>query len=307
MTATRGETVVSAQIGVIRGGVAPVEHVETPAPEGVRLAIQLESPVRDKLLGFVETNRRTSPLEVMAEKAYLGQSLALCGAGPSLADYRLAGVDHVFACNSALPWLIAHGVTVSAAIGMDQSPGLLREWADPPDVPYFIASSCDPALVAHLKAHGRRVVFFHNAVGLPDEFNYYCRTWPPTMMVGEGFSVVSRAIGLAQYLGFRRVDVYGADCAFGPNDVTHANGESAVAAYDNPLIMRGDVDGREWRTRPDMLMDAVHLARRVAASAGRIRLIGDTLPVALIGQDESFLDDVCRRLTPEEASAVTVI
>jgi hypothetical protein len=156
-------------------------------------------------------------------------------------------------------------------------------------------------LVKHLEAHGRTVSFFHNHVGFAeDEFQHYCATYPPTLMVGEGFTVVSRAIGLALWMGYERIDVYGADCAFGENDVTHANGEQATTAYHNPLIMTGEINGRTWRTRPDMLRDAVHLVRRVRATQGRIRLMGDTLPVALLGKDDSTLDLVCRSLTPGE-------
>jgi hypothetical protein len=66
--------------------------------------------------------------------------------------------------------------------------------------------------------------------------------------------------------------------------------------------MSGEINGRTWRTRPDMLMDAVHLVRRVRQANGRIRLMGDTLPVALLGKDDATLDLVAERRHPSPPS-----
>jgi hypothetical protein len=49
-----------------------------------------------------------------------------------------------------------------------------------------------------------------------------------------------------------------------------------------------------------MLADAVHLARRVKQFPGQVRLIGDTLPVFLMGKSEEFLDLVSKKLTPDQ-------
>lgn len=264
-----------------------------------RYALQLSSPVQGRFREFVEANRTTEPLRVIAQNAYLGQTVAICGAGPSLAKHEIEGVDQVWACNSALTYLLDTGVRVSAGVGIDQTPGLLREWITAPDVSYLLASSCDPALVKHLQSKGRHITFFHNAVGFDNEFNYYCEEWPETLMVGQGFMVTSRMIGVAQWLGFERIDIYGCDCAL-DGDVAHANGEIVTDAYQDPLIMQGEINGRMWRTRPDMLMGAVDLVRRVKKSEGRIRLIGDTLPVALLGKDDDYLNAVARVLKPDE-------
>lgn len=267
-----------------------------------RLAIQLASPVEGRFQEFIDANRHTPDLACVTPGMYAGKTLALCGAGPSLQDAVITGVDEVFACNSALTYLATKGVTVTGGVGVDQTPRLVEEWADPPDVPYFVASSCDPLLIQHLRAHDRRLVFFHNAVGIENELEYYCATWPPSFLVGQGFTVVTRFLGLAEWLGFERVDVYGADCAFAPGDVAHANGEVAHEAYHHPLILTGQLPPSErvWRTRPDMLRDAVALAKRVQQSRGRIRLMGDTLPVALLGKDDAYLDLVSRTLAPGE-------
>jgi hypothetical protein len=278
--------------------LAPHEQVQS-AP---RFGIELRSPVQDHLKEYVDANRVTDPARMVTPDKRIGHTLAICGAGPSLNHARIDGVDAIWACNSALLSLhTVHRCMVPVVgIGIDQTKGLLREWEYPPDVPYYLASSVDPALAKYLHNSGRTVSFFHNHVGFAEgkeEHEHYCRTWPPTLMVGEGFTVVSRAIGLALWMGYERIDVYGADCAF-DGDIAHANGEVATEAYHNPLIMAGEINGRTWKTRPDMLMDAVHLVRRVRQANGKIRLMGDTLPVALLGKDDAFLTQVAERLLP---------
>jgi len=294
---------IDVSVTAVIGKISPA----APAPE--RLAVQLQNPVQDKLADYVLTNATTPGLAVVAQGGVSDKTLALCGAGPSLAKYPIEGVDHIWACNSALGYLLQQGVPVTAAVGIDQTPGLLREWEDAPDVLYYLASSCDPALVAYLRDRGRRIQFFHNAVGLADtpdeEVAFYRATFPETVMTGGGFTVVTRATILACWMGYERVDLYGADSAFGPDDQAHANGEIATDAYRNPLIMTGVINGRTYRTRPDMLIGAVDLARRVRNSVGRVRLIGDTLPVQLLGKSEDFLNSVARQVAPDELTTLT--
>jgi hypothetical protein len=270
----------------------------TPKPE--RYPIEMHCPISlEELKRFVDENRGTDPLKVIRQDSCSGQTLAICGAGPSLKTNLPEGVDQIWACNSALTYLLGRGVTVSAGVGIDQTPGLLREWLDAPDVPYLLASTVSPAVVQHLRSHGRDVTFFHSYVGFQGEFEHYCETWPPTLMAARGYMVVSRMISVAEWMGFARIDVYGCDCAL-EGDVAHANGELVTEAYKNPLIMRAEIDGREWKSRPDMLIGAVDLVRRSRESQGKIRLIGDTLPNALMEKDEAFLDSVMKVYKPGE-------
>ena len=300
-----GSTNIKLNLGVIRA----------PAPIG----IELKSPVADKLRGYVDENLKTRPLIVSAADTYKGKTLALCGAGPSLRDADFNGCDYTFACNSALTYLWDKGVDVTAGVGIDQTPGLMEEWMDPPPVPYYVASSCDPALIKHLREHDRQCIFFHNFVGLmdedgnSDEMAYYSATWPTMFMVAQGFTVVGRFLGVAQWMGFERIDIYGADHAFlstaergspaGKLDIAHANGDTAGVAYGRPILYEGEIDGRVWRTRPDMLLAAVFLAKRARDSGGTIRLMGDTLPNALLDKDDKYLDQICRALGPDELEA----
>ena len=290
-------TVVNAQAHaamVVRRAEPPKRHL---AVMGERIPVVLSNPVDHKLADYARENMRLQA-ELGIPMA-VTKVLALCGAGPSLKRAKINGVDAVWACNSALPWMVREGMRVDAGIGMDQTPALLREWADPPDVTYYVASTCDPELVRHLKAHNRRVYFFHNAVGFEGEIEHY-QSWPPGYILGHGATVVSRTVGLAGWLGFHRIDLYGVDCAF-DGDIAHANGEDFREAYGNPLLLNADIDGTVWRTRPDMLMDAVDIVRLARAKNGLVRFQDGTLPAALFNKDEAFLDSVSRRLQPGES------
>lgn len=280
---------------------------ETPEPlkrhlqvMGVHQPVEFRNPVDHKLGDYAVANRALRMkhgLEMCVTK-----TLALCGAGPSLRRAKIEDADEVWACNSALPWMVQNGMHVDVGVGMDQTPGLLREWLVPPDVTYYVATTCDPALVSHLLEHGRKVLFFHNAVGFKDEIEHY-NTWPPGYILGHGATVVSRTIGLANWMGFHRVDLYGVDCAF-DGDVVHANGEDYRAAYGNPVLLEAEIDGKMWKARPDMLMDAVDIVRIAREKKGLVRFQEGTLPAALFDKDDSFLDTVSRRLMPGESPSL---
>lgn len=268
-------------------------------PAGISLPIQLLSPVEEQLSSFAEANSKLDPMPLRAGE-FEGKTLAICGAGPSL-DVSEIDADMVWGCNSALPWLIEQGVHVYAGVAIDQTEQMVDEWASAPDVPYFLASTVNPKLSRHLLEHGRSIRWFHSAVGFPDELDAYKNLWPkPMFVIYAGRNVVGRAVVLAQWLGFEHIDVHGADHAF-IGDLAHANGDNPQDAYGDPMILRGKIDGRMWHTRPDMLIAAVDLARWTRASGGNVRLIGDTLPAALLDKDDAFLDRVCRQLAPDEA------
>ena len=111
-------------------------------------------------------------------------------------------------------------------------------------------------------------------------------------------------------MGFEKITVLGADCAMRfarpcpdgahpgtpahtkwlTEEVTmHADGGSALAANATAMTLSGFVDGREWLTKPDMIISAVWLEKTRQQYGGRVELIGDTLPNALRGKPDSFL------------------
>lgn len=275
---------------------------EAPRAEvpGILQAIQFTNPLSDSFKDFAVANRESGEIVMATQNAFAGQRLALCAPGPSLKGADLSGFDCVWAMNSAVTYLADRGVRVDGAVGIDQTLGLVKEWMRVvPDTTYYIASTIHPQTTAHLRESGATLTWFHNAVGFDGELEYYRAEWPrPACVMSHGANVCPRTIGLAFWMGFASVDVFGADCALSDGDVTHVNGETVEDAYGCCDVSRGKIDGREWRTRPDMLLSAVDLAR--LARDSRVTLHGDTLANALVGKDDAFLDLVMRRIPAGE-------
>lgn len=236
--------------------------------------------------------------------------------------------DQVWGCNSALTWLLNEGHRCTHGFTVDQTPHMVAEWASAPEgVEYLIASTVHPNLTQLLWGQDRPLRFFHNFVGikkpdvqwadangvtcrLPFEQWLYQGLFPPTLMCGSGLNAVTRALDLARFMGFAKITVLGADSCvrvkeqpkkrlqlgskqhirwLKKNTVMHADGGSAVASEASPLTVQGYIDGRFWMTKLDLIISAQWLVRMARASKGRIELVGDTLPAALMDKDEAFL------------------
>ena len=255
-----------------------------------------------------------------------GQHVVICGAGPSLsaaaAEWCPQG-DQVWAVHSALPALIDHGHKVTAAVCAFPGPAdeMLRrnKWATAPDVEYLLASNTDPLVVEYLLQRGRRLRFFHSYIcAQPFVAVSYCldcgrvvqnlaadsscthprteaRTlaydawlygllFPPTVWAGSGLTGVPRAIDVAQHMGFERITVLGADCCL---PVPASYDGFRVPSFANYL--EGEIDGRAWLTKPDMMVSAVWLAQMQRQHPKRIRLVGDTLPNWLLAYRDKLV------------------
>ena len=288
--------------------------------------IQLQNPVAHHFKGFIAANA-TKCDRVVNQGSAKGQHIVICGAGPSLRDHagQYDDADQIWGCNSAAIWLHDNGHCVTHAFTVDQTPQQVQEWASAPDMEYLIASSVHPHLVELLEMHGRRVTFFHNYVGIneapveledgvvmPFEDWMYYSLYPETVRAGSGLNAVTRACDIALVMGASRITILGADsalrCSAPPPDAPegspehvrwlteetemHADGGNALASGATPVTVEGEIDGRLWVTKPDMMISAVFLTRMVRHFAGRIEVIGDTLPNALADKDEAFLDSL---------------
>lgn len=139
----------------------------------------------------------------------------------------------------------------------------------------------------------------------------YLTLYEPTVRAGSGLNTVTRAIDVALFMGCRRVTVLGADCAIRvreplPEGVQpgtkaherwlqahtemHANGDNALASGATPVTLTGEIDGREWLTKPDMAISAVFLMRMKQKLGDRLDLVGDTLPNAIMDKPDEFID-----------------
>lgn len=246
--------------------------------------IQVTPTVHDALIpAQVRANARRKDVPVIGPEGICsrGRWVAICGAGPSLTQPM--GYDEVWACNRAV-----HQVECTHAVAIDPSPDMLQVFSGAPDVVYFLASVVSPKLVDMLLHHDRRVAFFHSlqTTRQEDEAELYGRLFPRTALTHSGMNVVTRAVDLALWLGYDRIDLYGCDMAFGPDAEMYADG----TPYDGDWWLTTTLDGRKWRTKIDMLRSALDLVRLQREHLGRIGFVGDTLPSALQDQPEHVLN-----------------
>jgi len=285
---------------------------------------ELRLPNFAKFEQFIRANAKTvngKARAMLRPNTRQGQSVAIVGAGPSLNDHlnELRGRE-VWAVNSALPYLLSKDVRPTHAFTMDQTKGMLKDWARVvAGVTYYVSSAVMPQLVAHLQRHGARLRWFHSFNGLEDppgwsksrgyELDLYCTLFPMSVMVGHGLNSVPRAVCLALAMGYSDIAVYGADCACAPDGPPmpgYSAGEEAYLAWQKQITFYADgrpafemfagspfaegvVDGRRWATRADMVISAQHLLDLVKQSGGRVRLVGDTLPNAIKDKPPEWL------------------
>src|SRR5690348_4703131 len=106
---------------------------------------QLLMPNYDHLIEHITTNVKwvRSAKEMVALNGHAGQTVNICGAGPTLADQldtlRTLHAHQTWACNSALPYLQDQHVPVTHGFAVDQGIEMLNpeEWERTFDVTYL--------------------------------------------------------------------------------------------------------------------------------------------------------------------------
>lgn len=335
----------------------------TLAPDET-ITCQMTLPENDSvILSHIEDNARYVTTVVSPGAVKRGKKLVICGAGPSLQQYVTESprwfADDVWACNSALPYLMERDIRVTHAVGIDQGLPMIDDWKTPYDVEYMVASSIHPQLRDHLLASGRKLRWFHNYLGINDPEGWEAPAWykqqltaggfsredykwakevflydtlyPPTSMPQYGLNVAARALCMAVQLGYSKIRLWGADCAgrldadpmpaydpenpsqelmdwvvanrmpdantpeYGPwmeRLVVYADGRNARQVYSErgAIVQSPLLNGKHWFTRADMMITAEHIATIVRSDPlpGRIELMGDTLPGALLAQSPEF-------------------
>jgi hypothetical protein len=286
-------------------------------------------PTSDHLFGQIRTNAARARGRMVLHDSALGQHIVICGAGPSLrAVTELPKADEIWACNSALPYLIDHGLPVTHGFTVDQGAAMARpmEWGRADDVCYYVPSSAHPNLLDVLESHNRDLRFFHSFLGIPDEADWvpkkdrlgkwvtsqemwlYRSLYDQSVQVGHGLNSVPRAVCLALAMGASRITIYGADCGMPDGPPAPEFGTPAYADWVNGLVMYADgrtvgqcygvdqpvaeavLDGRRWHTRVDMAVSATHLHELRKGFPDRvIEFVGDTLPNAMRVDDPEFM------------------
>jgi len=130
--------------------------------------------------------------------------------------------------------------------------------------------------------------------GKTSEIEVYQRWFDHGDVVIGGFTVANRALGLAKYMGFERVVMVGADFGWrvGNGDTYYAGFVKAKPIDDVWMMDHGKVDGTDWKTRPDLLASAIDVARHI--KRGHVKVLGDSLAVALSKHPDEYLDRVVK-------------
>ena len=134
----------------------------------------------------------------------------------------------------------------------------------------------------------------------------YRTLFKPSVQVGYGLNSVPRAICLALWMGYSKINVYGADCAALPGAEPmpttaheeypawletvqmYADGRTALINGPQAVMVEGLIDDRRWHTRADMLITARHMVDLKRAFPDRVELMGDTLPNAIMHKDAEW-------------------
>ena len=243
----------------------------------------ITNPAVEQAPAHIAANARFK-FPVAQRDTHKGKRLAICGAGPSLANHYerlLSGTYDVWACNSALGWLVSRGVPITRGSAIEMSDIMLHTWREAPVVPYLLASCVHPHLILNLLQRGvTDIMMFHNFVGFGErEFKLYSHGYPETILAGMGLNVVNRLIQVGDYLGYDRIDVLGADCALGTEGAWHMDGSMA---HPDRTMMTARINGRMWATFFDMAYSAVALVWQKRILRDRLRLVGDTMPAAIL-------------------------
>lgn len=131
-------------------------------------------------------------------------------------------------------------------------------------------------------------------IGEVPEINIYKRLFGVGDTMCGGFTCGNRVVALANYMGFPEVVCFGLD--FGWREDTGEQNFYAGFVKDQPpeatfMNDGGAVDGRAWRSKPDLVASAVELSRMI--KQGKVRIVGDSLANSLAEKDDEFLERVC--------------
>lgn len=236
-------------------------------------------------------------------------TVVVVGSGPSLTKQETLDeikryVDEgatICACKKAIRWLHERGFPVHMSVSMD--PGARMAFPDKimrlPDCTYYIANTSAPELFQYLE--NNKVVVWHSACGYHGELNLLKHLWHTDKWVGGGFNVCNRAIGVVDFLGYRKIILAGCDSGYREGETFYCDGMTPTV---RKVPMTTDEFGSKWWSAPDMIASAVEIAKiaRVYDQKNRsdeFVIIGDTLPKALRYCDDATLNR-CAQMIPKQ-------
>ena len=180
---------------------------------------------------------------------YIGMfsgAVSICGSAPSLGEtYRELRGD-VLAINNALPFLLERGVVPKLCMFWDAAAVVSRFAVPHPDITYFVGARCHPSVFERLA--GCKLIVWH-AGGDHNIAEYLAEHEINEPMVNGGSAGVTRAMFLAYALGYRSLNIFGADSSYSHDGKTHVNG--SLVPEKDIMVSIGNEPGLFFRTTPE--------------------------------------------------------
>lgn len=238
------------------------------------------------------------------------KGVVVCGTAPSLVKAsslreirRLQNIGFkVFAVKQAIRILPEYDIIPDFSVAMDPGEKQIKKTPLDPRVTYLVASSCHPRMFDYLLKGGANVVLFHSACGAATEnlceMDLYAKYFPENCsyesVASGGYTVVNRAIAVAEWMGAKRIHIAGAPFGWRDSEDYYAPTvtEPAGNASGPTLDDQGRVDGKRWYSKADLLPSAMSVARKAKANPGKFSFIGDSLAAALASKSDAFLERV---------------
>jgi hypothetical protein len=233
--------------------------------------------------------------------------VVVCGTGPTLPKsmFRIKELVRrgyaVIAVKQAIRILAEASVKVDYSVAMDPTERQIKKTPIDPNVTYLVATSCHPRMFDYLKKNKVNVEVFHSACGASEpglgELDIYDKYFPSqdnSFVASGGFTVVNRAVAVAEHLGAKRIYVAGAPFGwrekgtYYESSVKEAAGNASGPTLDDKAL----VDGKMWYTKVDLLPSAVSLARKAKANPPRFFFLGDSLAASLAARSDEFIERV---------------
>ena len=179
-------------------------------------------------------------------------TVSLVGAGPSLQDTHKELGGDILAVNSAIGFLLDHGIVPKWGMLWDAAE-IVEKFVRPhPDITYLVASRCHPKVFERLKNSNVLVWHAggdHDIVEVMNRPEVIARQKQPEPLINGGSAGVTRGIFVAVALGYMDLIIHGADSSYGPSGDTHVMG-SLVPEKDT-LISIGNDPPIWFRTTPE--------------------------------------------------------
>ena len=173
--------------------------------------------------------------------------LSIVGYGPSLKDTWRYIPRPIMTVSGAHDFLIERGVVPDFHVDCDPREHKAKMLKSPhEDVHYLMASVCHPAFWGKLKGHKVSLWHLHNG---PETDIWLKANDPHTPPVGGGTTVGSRALQVANLMGYERFHLFGMDCSYESAQKRHA-GEHLGKEQKALTVICGD---KTFLSSPQMI------------------------------------------------------